>query len=123
MGTGWNRHEYSTYYHDYLEDPSARFDKFLEGLEVVRAPFETDGLVTCEGRHYHLQGASFYPKPVQKPGPPIWLGGASAPCARWPGEATAVKAGRSVTMPKNCSTFKIETAIKCGQSPFFVLQF
>jgi hypothetical protein len=38
-------------------------------------------------------------------------------------EQAAVKEGRSVASPENCSTFKIETAIKCGQSPFFVLQF
>jgi probable F420-dependent oxidoreductase len=77
VGTGWNRREYAAYSHDYLESPRDRFDKFLEGLEVVRALFETDGLVNYEGRHYRLEGAPFYPKPVQKPGPPIWIGGAS----------------------------------------------
>jgi hypothetical protein len=35
----------------------------------------------------------------------------------------SVKGARAVAVPENCSIFQIETAIMCGQSPFFVLQF
>jgi alkanesulfonate monooxygenase SsuD/methylene tetrahydromethanopterin reductase-like flavin-dependent oxidoreductase (luciferase family) len=28
-----------------------------------------------EGKHYQLSNMGFYPKPIQKPHPPIWIGG------------------------------------------------
>jgi cold shock CspA family protein len=31
--------------------------------------------VSFEGEHYRLDGALFRPKPVQRPHPPIWIGG------------------------------------------------
>jgi alkanesulfonate monooxygenase SsuD/methylene tetrahydromethanopterin reductase-like flavin-dependent oxidoreductase (luciferase family) len=30
---------------------------------------------TFHGRHYSVEGIKFYPKPVQQPHPPIWVGG------------------------------------------------
>jgi alkanesulfonate monooxygenase SsuD/methylene tetrahydromethanopterin reductase-like flavin-dependent oxidoreductase (luciferase family) len=29
---------------------------------------------TFDGRHYRLQGATYRPRPVQRPHPPIWIG-------------------------------------------------
>jgi alkanesulfonate monooxygenase SsuD/methylene tetrahydromethanopterin reductase-like flavin-dependent oxidoreductase (luciferase family) len=37
----------------------------------------TDERVTFRGRFVHLEDAAFFPKPVQKPHPPVWIGGAS----------------------------------------------
>jgi probable F420-dependent oxidoreductase len=53
--------------------------RFTEGLEVMRALW-TEPEVTFDGRFYQLREATMEPKPVQKPTPPVWLGG-SAPAA------------------------------------------
>jgi probable F420-dependent oxidoreductase len=53
--------------------------RFTEGLEVMRALW-TEPEVTFDGRFYQLHEATMEPKPVQKPNPPVWLGG-SAPAA------------------------------------------
>jgi alkanesulfonate monooxygenase SsuD/methylene tetrahydromethanopterin reductase-like flavin-dependent oxidoreductase (luciferase family) len=34
----------------------------------------TDG-ATFDGRYYRIENASYHPRPVQQPHPPIWIGG------------------------------------------------
>jgi F420-dependent oxidoreductase-like protein len=51
-----------------------RMERLEEGVEVMRRLF-TDDDVTFEGRHFRLKHASYNPKPVQSPHPPIWIGG------------------------------------------------
>src|SRR5437899_9149040 len=46
-----------------------------ESLQASKA-LGTQESATFEGRYYHLRGAINEPKPVQKPHPPIWIGGA-----------------------------------------------
>jgi probable F420-dependent oxidoreductase len=55
--------------------------RFTEGIEVMQALW-TQPEVTYDGRFYQLRGATMEPKPVQKPRPPIWLGGAAPPAVR-----------------------------------------
>ena len=45
-----------------------------ENLEVIRRLFQEDK-VTYHGKYYQLDNVSLQPKPIQKPGPPIWVGG------------------------------------------------
>ena len=51
-----------------------RMDRFEEALQIVRSLW-TEQRTTFEGRHYQLRDAIAEPKPVQKPYPPIWIGG------------------------------------------------
>jgi alkanesulfonate monooxygenase SsuD/methylene tetrahydromethanopterin reductase-like flavin-dependent oxidoreductase (luciferase family) len=53
--------------------------RFTEGIAVMKALW-TEPEVTFDGRFYQLRGATMEPKPVQKPYPPLWLGG-GAPAA------------------------------------------
>jgi alkanesulfonate monooxygenase SsuD/methylene tetrahydromethanopterin reductase-like flavin-dependent oxidoreductase (luciferase family) len=55
-------------------DPSTALARFNESLELMKACW-TQSEITFEGRFWQLQGATMTPKPVQKPHPPIWLGG------------------------------------------------
>jgi len=55
-------------------DPSTRFRRLDEGLEVIRRLF-AGGTVTFEGSHATLSGVALEPPPRQPGGPPIWLGG------------------------------------------------
>lgn len=47
---------------------------FVESVEVMRALW-TQPRVSYSGRFWNLDGESMEPKPVQKPHPPVWLGG------------------------------------------------
>jgi F420-dependent oxidoreductase-like protein len=74
IGAGWYEHEYIAYGYDFPETPE-RLRMLGEALHVFKAMW-TEQLAEFEGRHYHLRGAISEPKPVQKPHPPIWIGGA-----------------------------------------------
>ncbi|HET8575556.1 MAG TPA: LLM class flavin-dependent oxidoreductase, partial [Methylomirabilota bacterium] len=55
------------------KERGARVD---EGIEVVRTLWR-DAPATFKGRFTQFDGVSIDPKPVQKPAPPIWIGGRS----------------------------------------------
>ncbi|MGZ8631194.1 MAG: TIGR03560 family F420-dependent LLM class oxidoreductase [Actinomycetota bacterium] len=73
IGAAWNESE-----HRELGIPfpprGERMDRLEEGVEVLRLLFTADE-ATFEGRHFRLEGATYNPKPVQQPHPPIWIGG------------------------------------------------
>ena len=48
--------------------------RFREGVELIKALW-TQPQVDYRGSIYQLEGGTMAPKPVQKPHPPIWLGG------------------------------------------------
>jgi F420-dependent oxidoreductase-like protein len=51
-----------------------RFDLLEDALEIVTRLF-TGETVSYEGRHVSLADAQMQPVPVQRPHPPIWIGG------------------------------------------------
>ncbi len=59
--------------------------RVTEAIEVVRALWR-DTPATFEGRFTRFKDVSIDPKPVQRPGPPIWVGGRS--------DAALARAGR-----------------------------
>jgi F420-dependent oxidoreductase-like protein len=74
IGAGWYQDEYEAYGYEYPETPE-RLRMLREALQVVKAMW-TQERAQFDGRYYHLRGAINEPKPVQKPHPPIWIGGA-----------------------------------------------
>jgi F420-dependent oxidoreductase-like protein len=50
-----------------------RAERLEEGAQVMRLLMTEDG-ATFDGKHFQLKGATYYPKPVQQPHPPIWIG-------------------------------------------------
>jgi F420-dependent oxidoreductase-like protein len=73
IGAGWNEQESGAYGIE-LGSPKDRSDRFEEACEVLV------GLLTCvhttfEGRFFHLTDARCEPKPIQRPHPPICIGG------------------------------------------------
>src|SRR5437867_9200158 len=50
-----------------------RVERLEEGVQVVRL-LMTENRATFEGRHYRLEQATYHPRPVQRPHPPIWIG-------------------------------------------------
>ena len=49
-------------------------DRLEEGVQVLRKLFTEDD-VTFEGTYYRLEHATYHPRPIQRPSPPIWIGG------------------------------------------------
>jgi probable F420-dependent oxidoreductase len=55
-----------------------RSRRLREGVEIVRRAF-TEENFTFEGQCYTVRDAMLYPRPVQRPHPPIWIGARSRP--------------------------------------------
>jgi probable F420-dependent oxidoreductase len=51
-----------------------RVARFNEGLRLMRALW-TEPRVTFTGEFWQLENAAMEPKPIQRPHPPLWLGG------------------------------------------------
>jgi len=77
LGAGWNAEE-SAANGITLGTPAQRSDRFEEACEVLTALLSAHGSTTFTGRHYQLAGARCDPKPVQRPHPPICVGGSGA---------------------------------------------
>jgi F420-dependent oxidoreductase-like protein len=73
LGAGWAEAEHTMLG---LEFPSTgeRLRRLDEACQVVRKLW-TEERADFEGRYYRLTGAMAEPKPLQKPYPPIWIGG------------------------------------------------
>src|SRR6266513_5997184 len=74
LGAAWFDKE-----HDELGIPfpstGERFDLLEDALEIITRLFSGD-VVSYEGKRVSLQHAQLQPVPVQRPHPPIWIGGA-----------------------------------------------
>ncbi|GAB3431781.1 LLM class flavin-dependent oxidoreductase [Flindersiella endophytica] len=55
-------------------DPAGFVARFGEGLRLMKRLW-TNAQVDFDGRFWQLRNAALEPKPLQKPHPPIWLGG------------------------------------------------
>jgi F420-dependent oxidoreductase-like protein len=73
IGGGWYEHEYLAYGYPY-PPVGERLRQMEEGIQVITAMWTQDH-ARFQGRYYHVDGAINEPKPVQKPHPPIWIGG------------------------------------------------
>ena len=74
LGAGWMRSDYDqagmTYDH-----PAVRVDRLEEAIKVVQGLLRTEGPFSFHGEHYEVLAHSLTPRPVQKPGPPLIVGG------------------------------------------------
>jgi F420-dependent oxidoreductase-like protein len=73
IGAGWMEREHRAFGFPFPETP-VRVEMFAEQLEIVHRLW-TEERVDFHGRHYTLEDAPGLPKPVQKPHPPILVGG------------------------------------------------
>jgi F420-dependent oxidoreductase-like protein len=73
LGAGWNQEEADALGID-LPPLKERFDRFDEGVEVVRLLLSQE-MSDFDGAHFQLRQARCEPKPVQRPHPPIVIGG------------------------------------------------
>jgi F420-dependent oxidoreductase-like protein len=73
LGAGWFEHEFDAYG---IPFPPVRdrVSALAESLEVIKAVW-TEPSPTYAGEFYTLNGAICNPPPVQRPHPPLWVGG------------------------------------------------
>ena len=72
VGAAWHQPE-----HEALGIPfppiKERAKRLEEGVQVIRLLMTKDR-ASFAGRHYQLRKASYHPRPIQRPHPPIWIG-------------------------------------------------
>ena len=93
MGAGWWEEEHRTHGIPFPAD-SERMEMLEEQLEIVHGLWSEE-VFSFESRHYALEECRFVPKPVQRPHPPIIVGGEGGPriarlVARWADEFNRV---------------------------------
>jgi len=106
LGVGIGREHH---YHQFQIPTERRVRRFREGVDVIKALW-TESKVDYRGDIFRLEGETMTLKPVQKPHPPIWLGGDHPDAIRrtavigdgWMGSGGSSKAvfGRSVPILK-----------------------
>jgi probable F420-dependent oxidoreductase len=84
LGAGWNEPEYEAIGIDFDPVP-VRQARLAEAVTVIKGCF-ADGPFSFRGEHYTITDYDAYPKPVQKPHPPFFIGGG--------GKRTLTLAGR-----------------------------
>jgi alkanesulfonate monooxygenase SsuD/methylene tetrahydromethanopterin reductase-like flavin-dependent oxidoreductase (luciferase family) len=74
MGAGWNEYEHHSMGIP-LYAPGERIQRLGEACALIKQLF-TQKVTDFKGRYYQLEEARCEPKPIQKPHPPLLIGGA-----------------------------------------------
>jgi probable F420-dependent oxidoreductase len=74
LGAGWMRTDYEEAGMAY-DEPKVRVERFEEAVQVLQGLLRTEGPFSFSGRHYQVRDHSLRPRPGQKPGPPLIIGG------------------------------------------------
>lgn len=73
IGAGWYRGEFAGYGYEFGA-PKERIGRLRETVEIVTSMW-SEPETSYEGRYYRLEKAQCDPKPLQRPRPPVWIGG------------------------------------------------
>jgi alkanesulfonate monooxygenase SsuD/methylene tetrahydromethanopterin reductase-like flavin-dependent oxidoreductase (luciferase family) len=60
-------------YHVFGVNPANSHDRFHEAHDLVVRAWTENGPFAYEGKHYHTQYVNLWPRPYQRPHPPIWI--------------------------------------------------
>jgi F420-dependent oxidoreductase-like protein len=74
FGAGGYKPEYQAYGFDFIEKPSIRLEQMKEALQLILGLW-SEPCFTFHGKYFHVEDAILEPKPLQKPHPPILIGG------------------------------------------------
>jgi probable F420-dependent oxidoreductase len=73
IGAGWSKPEYDSLGIAF-DPPAVRVSRFEEAVRVIKSAWG-DGSFTFHGQHYLITEYDGQPKPLQRPHPPILIGG------------------------------------------------
>jgi probable F420-dependent oxidoreductase len=105
-GAGWMKEEFEAVGAPPFEERGRVTDEYLEAFKILW----TEDDPRFAGRHVQFANISFLPKPVQKPHPPIWVGGESPPALR-----RAVRYGDAWFPIGNNPRHPLDTATRLGE--------
>ena len=77
-GAGWMQEEFEALGAEPFAERGAVTDEYLQAFRVLW----TQDNPRFDGKYVKFANLSFDPKPVQKPHPPLWIGGESGPALR-----------------------------------------
>jgi F420-dependent oxidoreductase-like protein len=118
LGAGWNQQECDAYGID-LPPLRERFDRFDEGVQAIIGML-TQATTTFEGKYIRLTDAHCEPKPVQRPHPPITIGGRGpqrtlGATARWAQQWNAITSNAQEW--RDSKEILIERCAEVGRDP------
>jgi probable F420-dependent oxidoreductase len=73
IGAGWFQGEYQQAGLPF-DPPATRIERLEESVKILKGLWHA-GPFTFSGRHYQIQALEGHPKPLQRPHPPIMIGG------------------------------------------------
>lgn len=73
IGAGWHKEEYDAYGIPF-PDARIRVEQLAEAIELIKRIW-TQEKANFQGEYYTVRDVVSFPKPLQKPHPPIWIGG------------------------------------------------
>jgi probable F420-dependent oxidoreductase len=76
IGAGWLRDEYERAGIPF-DPPGVRVARLEESIRLLKALLSSSSPVRFEGEHYSVSGIETFPRPVQRPHPPILVGAGS----------------------------------------------
>ncbi len=76
LGAGWQRSEYDAHGYPYPSN-AERLAQLAEAIKIIKAMW-TQEEPTFHGRYFSIEKAYNNPRPMQKPHPPIMLGGSGS---------------------------------------------
>jgi len=74
IGAGWFETEYRQYGWEFPPRPATRIAQMEEAVRLILALW-SDKRTTFKGKYFSVENAILEPKPVQKPHPPLMIGG------------------------------------------------
>jgi probable F420-dependent oxidoreductase len=74
IGAGWHKDEHLAYAFDWSDEPAKRINDMIEAIKIIKALW-TQERATYRGASFNISDAICNPKPVQRPHPPVWIGG------------------------------------------------
>jgi len=74
IGAGWFEGEYKQYGWEFPPKPATRIAQMEEAIKLILTLW-TEPRTTFHGKYFHAENAILEPKPVQKPHPPLMIGG------------------------------------------------
>ncbi len=105
IGAGWFETEYRQYGWEFPPRPAVRIRQMEEAVRLVTALW-TEKRTTFHGKYFHAEDAILEPKPVQKPHPPIMIGGG--------GEQLTLRAVARLAEPATSAARpKVRTSTRC----------
>ena len=107
LGAGWMEREHRAYGFPF-PDIRTRVEMLAEQVEIVHRLW-TEERVDFHGRHYTLEDAPAQPRPIQKPRPPLLVGGGGRRGTVEPALRFADEYNTSFVSPKDAAVIREKT--------------